>query len=50
MKELFSEIRMLIAEKLLSLAFKISSNDENGKNLKKAIADYFNAVVYKLKK
>jgi hypothetical protein len=46
MKSLRSEFRMFIAEKLLSLAFSIApSNEEQGRNLKAAIINYFDSYL-----
>ena len=41
MKELKSEIRMWVAEKLLSWAFNVTPWNNEGQKMRKYIADYY---------
>lgn len=45
MKELWIEIRLIIAEQLLWLAFRTSSNEKEGSKIKSVIMYYFDARV-----
>lgn len=47
MKELKKEIRLLIAEWLLGLAFKIAPNDSQGERIKLMIARLFCGIKIK---